>query len=110
MNIKTQAARVNSVEKSQAFILDIYNSVLNALQSLNERTDKLEKKGAEIMKTTDRLTTQTNSMGQSMYQVNCAIDEMQHYSQNILKKQLNWIIDSPLLDKNVVTTNKKMVI
>ena len=69
MNIKTQVAWVNSVEKSQAFILDIYNSVLNALQSVNERTDKLEKKGAEIMKTTDRLTTQTNGMGQSMYRV-----------------------------------------
>lgn len=54
MHITTLTTRVDSIEKSQAFISDKYDSMLNALQSVNKTTDILEKREAEVAKTTDK--------------------------------------------------------
>ena len=78
MHIKT--ARVGSIEKSQAFTSAKYDSVVKTLQAVNKKTDMVGK-GAEIVKTTDSLADRTNSMEQSMFRVDCTIDEMQKYSR-----------------------------
>ena len=48
---------------------------------MNKTTDILEKREVEVAKTTDKLADRTNSMEESMYQVECVIDEMQQYSR-----------------------------
>ena len=80
-NIKTLTARVDSIENSQAFIWAKYDSVLESLQTVNKTTDMLGKKRVEMATTTDSLVDKTDSMEQSMYRVDCTLDEMQQYSR-----------------------------
>ena len=52
-SIKTLTARVDGIEKSLSFISEKYESVLKTLKSLNQTTNTLGKKDAELTKIAD---------------------------------------------------------
>ena len=78
-SIKT--ARVNGIEKSLSFISEKYESVLKTLKSLNQTTNTLGKKDAELTKIADSLAERANRVEQAVYRIDCAIDEVQQYSR-----------------------------
>ena len=79
--IKTLTARVDGIEKSQSFISEKYESVLKTLKSLNQTTNTLGKKDAELTKIADSLAERANRVEQAVYRIDCAIDEVQQYSR-----------------------------
>ena len=79
-SIKTLTARVDGIEKSQSFISEKYESVLKTLKSLNQTTNTLGKKDAELTKIADSLAERANRVEQTVYRIDCAIDEVQQYS------------------------------
>ena len=80
-SIKTLTARVDGIEKSQSFISEKYESVLKTLKSLNQTTNTLGKKDAELTKIADSLAERANRVEQAVYRIECAIDEVQQYSR-----------------------------
>ena len=80
-SIKTLTARVDGIEKSQSFISEKYESVLKTLKSLNQTTNTLGKKDAELTKIADSLAERANHVEQAVYRIECAIDEVQQYSR-----------------------------
>ena len=80
-SIKTLTARVDGIEKSQSFISEKYESVLKTLKSLNQTTNTLGKKDAELTKIADSLAERANRVEQAVYRIDCAIDEVQQYSR-----------------------------
>ena len=79
-SIKTLTARVDGIEKSQSFISEKYESVLKTLKSLNQTTNTLGKKDAELTKIADSLAERANRVEQTVYRIDCANDEVQQYS------------------------------
>ena len=79
-SIKTLTARVDGIEKSQSFTSEKYESVLKTLKSLNQMTNTLGKKDAELTKIADSLAERANRVEQTVYRIDCAIDEVQQYS------------------------------
>ena len=61
-SIKTLTARVDGIEKSQSFISEKYESVLNTLKSLNQTTNTLGKKDAELTKIAERANCGAGSL------------------------------------------------
>ena len=57
-SIKTLTARDNGIEKSLSFISEKYESVLKTLKSLNQTTNTLGKKHAQLTKIADSFATQ----------------------------------------------------
>lgn len=80
-SIKSLTARVDGIEKSQSFISEKYESVLKTLKSLNQTTNTLGKKDAELTKIADSLAERANRVEQAVYRIECAIDEVQQYSR-----------------------------
>ena len=79
-SIKTLTARVDGIEKSQSFTSEKYESVLKTLKSLNQMTNTLGKKDAELTKIADSLAERANRVEQTVYRIDCAIVEVQQYS------------------------------
>ena len=73
---KTLTARVDGIEKSHSFISEKYESVLKTPKSCNQTTNTLGKKDAELIKTAESLAERTNSVEQTVYRIDCAIDEV----------------------------------
>ena len=101
-SIKTLTARIDGIEKSQSFISEKYESVLKTLKSLNQTTNTLGKKDAELTKITDSLAERANRVEQAVCRIECAIDEVQQYS----RRDCLEITDIPILPKE----NPKQVI
>ena len=80
-SIKTLTARIDGIEKSQSFISEKYESVLKTLKSLNQTTNTLGKKDAELTKIAHSLAERANRVEQAVYRIECAIDEVQQYSR-----------------------------
>ena len=79
-SIKTLTARVDGIEKSQSFTSEKYESVLKTLKSLNQMTNTLGKKDAELTKIADSLAERANRVEQAV-RIDGAIDEVQQYSR-----------------------------
>ena len=79
-SIKTLTARDNGIEKSLSFISEKYESVLKTLKSLNQTTNTLGKKHAQLTKIADSLAERTNRVEQAV-RIDGAIDEVQQYSR-----------------------------
>ena len=73
--------RVYGIEKSQSFISEKYESALKTLKSLNQTTNTLGKKDAELTKIADSLAGRANRVEQAVYRIDGAIDEVQQYSR-----------------------------
>ena len=80
-SIKTLTARVDGIEKSQSLISEKYESVLKMLMSMNQTSNTLGKKDAELTKIADSLAERGNPVEQAVYRIDCAIDEVQQYSR-----------------------------
>ena len=80
-SIKTLTARDNRIEKSLSFISEKYESVLKTLKSLNQTTNTLGKKHAQLTKIADSLSEPANRVEQAVYRIDGAIDEVQQYSR-----------------------------
>ena len=80
-SIKTLTARVDGIEKSQSLISEKYESVLKMLKSMNQTSNTLGKKDAELTKIADSLAERGNPVEQAVYRIDCAIDEVQQYSR-----------------------------
>ena len=79
-SIKTLTARDNGIEKSLSFISEKYESVLKTLKSLNQTTNTLGKKHAQLTKIADSLAERANRVEQAV-RIDGAIDEVQQYSR-----------------------------
>ena len=79
-SIKTLTARDNGIEKSLSFISEKYESVLKTLKSLNQTTNTLGKKYAQLTKIADSLAERANRVEQAV-RIDGAIDEVQQYSR-----------------------------
>ena len=65
--IKTLTARVDGIEKSQSFISEKYESVLKTLKSLNQATNTLGKKDAELTNIADSLARSNNTLEETVW-------------------------------------------
>ena len=79
-SIKTLTARDNGIEKSLSFISEKYESVLKTLKSLNQTTNTLGKKHAQLTKIADSLAERANRVEKAV-RIDGAIDEVQQYSR-----------------------------
>ena len=79
-SIKTLTARDNGIEKSLSFISEKYESVLKTLKLLNQTTNTLGKKHAQLTKIADSLAERANRVEQAV-RIDGAIDEVQQYSR-----------------------------
>ena len=82
-SIKALTERCNELEKSQDFVSKKYDTAIAALQSVKSEISNLDKKHTTIVNSLEEklgeLAGTTDRQDQSLYRVECALDETRHY-------------------------------
>ena len=82
-SIKALSERFNAIEKSQDFVSKKYDTAIAALQSVKSQTANLDKKYTTITNLLEEklgeLAGTIDRQDQSLYRVECALDETQQY-------------------------------
>lgn len=105
-SIDALTQRCDALEKSQEFISKKYDSVIEAIQKSNNQTTKLDKK---LKETTDLLEqkhaemmTTTNNHEDTLYRLECSLDETQQYLRRDCLEITGVIINSDDNPKQIV--------
>ena len=82
-SIKALTERCNAIQKSQDFVSKKYDTAIAALQSVKSQTANLDKKYTTITNSLEEklgeLAGTMDKQDQSLYRVECALDETQQY-------------------------------
>jgi len=82
-NIKALTETCNAIERSQDFVSKKYDTAIAALQSVKSQAANLDKKYTTITNSLEEklgeLAGTIDNQDQSLYRVECALDETQQY-------------------------------